>query len=56
MNTSNSDNVIENSNLTHINVQNDSPFNTLITFQKLTDTESSVSINDEIMDENNISE
>ena len=38
LNTSNSDNVIGTSKLTHSNVQNDSPFNTLINFQKLTDT------------------
>ena len=31
LNTSNSDNVIVNSNFDHISVQNDSPFNTLIT-------------------------
>ena len=34
LNASNSDNDIVNQNLPHINVQNDSPFNTLITFQK----------------------
>ena len=38
VNTSNSDDVIGTSKFTHSNVQNDSPFNTLITFQKLTDT------------------
>ena len=56
LNTPKSDNGIGTSNHLHINVQKDSPFNTLITLQKLTDTESSVSINDEIMDQNNISE
>ena len=56
MNTSNIDNVKGNSNLPRINVQNESPVITLIIFQKETDTESSVSINYEIIDENNISE
>ena len=46
MNTSNSDNIIENSNLPHINIQNDSSFNKLITLQEETDTESIISIND----------
>ena len=50
LNTPNSDNVIGNSNLPHINVQNNSPFNILITLQKEIDTESTVSINDEIME------
>ena len=45
-NTSNSDNAIGNSNLSRMNVQTKSPFNTLITLQKETDTESSISIND----------
>ena len=56
MNTSNRDNVIGNLNLLHINVQNEIPFNTLITFQRETDTESSFIIDDEIMDKNNLSE
>ena len=56
MNTSNSDIVIGTSNLPHSNVQNNSPFNTLITLQKLTDIESSVIINDEITDKKYISE
>ena len=43
LNISNSDNVIGTSNLPHINVQNDSPFNTLITLQKGIDTELSFS-------------
>ena len=55
-NTSNSDNVIVALNLLRINVQNDIQFNTLVTLQKKIDTESSVVINDERMDENNISE
>ena len=53
-NTSNSANFIGNSNLPCINVQTKSYFNTLITNQKETDTESSISINDESIDENNI--
>ena len=44
-NTSNSDNVIGTSNLPHSNVQNYSPVNTLINFQKVTGTESCGSIN-----------
>ena len=55
-NTSNSNNVIGNSNFLRINVQNEISLNQLITFQKETGTESIVSINDEIIDENNISE
>ena len=55
LNTSNSDNVTGNSNLTHINVKNDSPFNTIITFQKRKYKDSSFSINDKIPYENNIS-
>ena len=34
LDTSNSDNAIRNSNLTHINVKSYSPFNKLITLQK----------------------
>ena len=56
LNKQNSDNVIGNSNVSHINVQNDSPFNALIYFQKLLDIDSSVIINGEITDKNNISE
>ena len=56
MNTSNNNNIIVTSNLPYIKVQNESPFNTLINFQKVTNTESSVSINVEIMDENKISD
>ena len=56
LNTSNSDNSIWTLNFSHSNVQNDSPFHTLITFQKVIDTDSSVSINDERTDENNRSE
>ena len=55
-NTSNTDNVVGNSNITCINVHAKSPRNKLITLQKQTDTESSTSINDEIMDNNNTSE
>ena len=55
LSTSNSDNVIVNLNLHNINIQTESAFNTLITLQKETDAESSISINNEIMDENNIS-
>ena len=51
LNTSNSDNVIGTSKLPHIKVQNYSQFDTLITLQKVTDKESSVSINNKINDE-----
>ena len=51
MNKSNSDNVLGNSNIPHINVKNDIPFTKFITLQKETDTDSSASINDEILDE-----
>ena len=56
MNTSNSDNVIVNSKFPHINVQTKSSFNTLITFQSESDTESSIIINNWIIDKNNLSE
>ena len=56
LNTSNSDFGIGTSNLPHINVHNYSPFNSLIALQKVTDTESSFSINNETTDEKNISE
>ena len=55
-NASNSDKLIVPSKFHHSSVQNDSPFNTLITLQKLTYLESSASINDEITDPINISE
>ena len=56
LNTSNSDNVIGTLNLTQINSQNGSPFNTIIVLQKVTDIYSSVSINDERKYQNNKSE
>ena len=56
LDTSNSDNVIANSNLSYINVQNYSLFNKFITFQKETHIELIVSIDDEIIDEIYISE
>ena len=55
-NTSNSDNVIGTSNLPHRKITNDNPFNMLVTLQNVIYIESGVSINDEIMDQNNISE
>ena len=55
-NTSNIDNVVGNSNVPRINVQNESSINTLITLQRETGTESSISINNEKIDENNTSE
>ena len=51
LNTSNSSNFIVNLNPPCINVQTKSSFNILITLQKETDTESSISANDKIMDE-----
>ena len=56
INTSKRENVVENSELPHINAQRKSSLNKLSTLQKETDTESSISINDEITWENNISE
>ena len=56
LDTSNSNNFIGSSDLPHSNIQTDSPYNTLNNLQKLIDTESSVSINDKIMDQNNSSE
>ena len=56
LNTSSSDYAIGHSNLPHIYVQNDNSFNTLSNLKKVADTESCVSINDEIIDENNMSE
>ena len=54
--TSNSDNYIGNSNLPHLNIHTKSSFTTLITLQTGTDTESSISINNETFYEKNISE
>ena len=51
-NTSNNVNVMGNSNLPRTNVQNDSPFCTLINLKKETDTEPIVSINYEINNKN----
>ena len=51
-NTSNIDNVIGNSNPPCINVQAKSSLNTLIKLQIETDTDSSVSINNETIDGN----
>ena len=56
LNTSNTDNVIEIWEFPLISVQNVSSFNALITLQKVIDKNSSVSINDEIRDQNNTSE
>ena len=56
LNTSNSDDVIGNSKLPHINVQTEILFNKIITIQTETVTESSISINNETIDENNITE
>ena len=56
MNIPNSDNIIGNSNLPRINVQTKGSFNKIINFKKETDTESSIGINNEIIDEKNISE
>ena len=56
MNTSNSSNLIVTSYLPHSNVQNDISFHTNIILQKLIDSESSDSINDEITDKIIISE
>ena len=56
LNISNTDNVIGTSNFPHINIQNYSLFNTLVTLKQLTYTESSVGINYELMDENSIRE
>ena len=50
-NTSNSDDVIGNSNLPRINIHTKSSLNKLINLQKETDTQSSISINNEITDE-----
>ena len=56
MNTLNSANVLVNSDLPRINVQTKSLFNTLITFQAETDTESIIITNNETIDEKYISE
>ena len=50
MNTSKSDNVIRNSNISRINVHAKSSFNTLITLQTETDTDLSISINNKIIE------
>ena len=56
MNTTNSDDFTGNSNLPYINVLTKSSLNKLITPQKETETQSSISINGEITDDNNTSE
>ena len=56
LNTSNSNNVIGNSNLPCINVQTKRPFSTLVNLQTETDTASSISFNNETLDERYISE
>ena len=56
LNAPNSNNLIVASNLPHSNVQNEILFDTLINLQKVTDTQSIASINDEITCQNNISE
>ena len=56
LNIPNTDNVIGNSNPPRINGQTESSFNILIILQKWTDIESIISINHEIIDDNNISE
>ena len=56
MNTSNIDIVLITLNFLHRKFQNGSQFSTLINLLKLTDRESSASINDKIMYQNNISE
>ena len=56
LNTSNSDNIILTSNLPCINIQNDISFNTFISLQKVTYSESSDNINDEITNQINTSE
>ena len=50
LNTSNSDDVIVNSNLPLINIQTKSSFNKLVTLQEETNAGSGISINDEIME------
>ena len=49
LNTYNRDNVIGNSNIPCINVQTEISLNTLITFKREINTESSISINDKIL-------
>ena len=56
LNTSNIDNIIGNSNFPRFNIQTKSSFYKPTTFKKETDTQSSIIINYEIIDENNISE
>ena len=53
LNTYNRDNVRRNSNIPRINVHTECSSNELVTLQKETDTESSTSINEEKMDDNN---
>ena len=55
-NTYKIDSCIGNSNLLHINIQTKISFNKLINLQTKTDTQSIMSINDETIDENSISE
>ena len=55
-NTYNSDNVIGNSNLPRINIHTVRPSNELVNLHKETDTDSSTSINEENMENNNASE
>ena len=56
LNASNSDDVIENSNIPCINVHIKNLLNKIITLQKDTDTQAIIGINDEITDDNNICE
>ena len=53
--TSNSDDIIGNSNPPHINVLTKISLNKLVTLIKETDTESSTTVNDKISDDNNTS-
>ena len=56
LNTSNGYIVIGKSKLPHINVHTKSSFNKLFTLKRETDTESSIGIHDEMIDEKNTSE
>ena len=56
LNTSNSDDVIGNPNISRINVHTKISLNKLITLQRETDTQSSIIINNNITDEKNTSE
>ena len=51
-NASKFDNIIGTLNLPHSNGQDGSPFITIISLQKVTDTESNISVNDEINNKN----